>query len=507
MTEVELKIVSDAQGCETVWKRALAAGLCAEIPPVATVESTYFDTPGRALEKAGISLRLRSRSRVWLQTVKYGRKLRSGLSRVAEVQNPVQGPTIDIDAIPDEALRRRIRDTVGREPLSPVTSTSIARRAGILTLPGGARIELAADVGEIVAGSERRPFCEIEFELLEGEASVLFDVARDVLPEGVLHFSRHSKGARGLMLAASGEIEPKPAPRKALVVPLAPDEAISEAIRQTLRECLDQISLNLVVVAQSNAPEGPHQLRVGLRRLRSMISVYGKAMDGEECRRLASEAKWLAGEVGRLRDVDAVAVDLVGPLAAADPGEPGFAALLSALADEAAKRREALRATLASARTRNFLLDLAREIETGRHDGADGQALPDYAARILRRRFERVGTAAADIAALDGEHRHELRKELKKLRYAVEFFAPLHKRARVAAFVAHLKDLQEIMGHVMDAAVGERLIDETGLRTRPDPDLQRAVGWVIGAGKARAEASWSQAALRWKALRKTKAFW
>lgn len=511
MSEIELKIVSDPAGCDTAWERAVAAGLCAAIPAAGIIESTYFDTADRALEKAGISLRLRSKNRAWLQTVKHGRKLRSGLSRVTELEAPVAGPSVDFEALPDEDLRRRLQDLIAGAPIAPITSTQMSRRAGVLTLADGARIELAADVGEIVAGVERRPFCEIEFELISGEPSALFDAARAILPEGILRFSRLSKGARGLLLADTGEIEPKPAPRRARTVPLTRDETVGDAVRATLRECLDQIAQNLIVVSGSDAPEGPHQLRVGLRRLRSMISVYGKAMEAGQGRRLAEEAKWLAGEVGRVRDVDAVTGDIVTPFAEAS-GEPGFAPLLLALSEEAAARRETLRRTLASSRARDFLLDLARQVETGEGEADGLPPLARLAAGILDKRWRRVEKAARDIAALDIAGRHEFRKDLKKLRYAVEFFAPLFAvgkdgSRRVTRFIGCLKDLQDIMGHVIDASVAEGLLEETGIRRRPDPELQRAVGWTIGAARARADESWLSAAARWKQLAKAKRFW
>lgn len=511
MSEIELKIMTDAQGCDTVWERAVAAGLCADIPEAGIIESTYFDTADRVLEKAGISLRLRSKNRAWLQTVKHGRKLRSGLSRVTEIEVPVDGPSVDFEALPDEDLRDRLRTLVAGAPIAPVTSTQMSRRAGDLTLADGARIELAADVGEIVAGTERRPFCEIEFELIAGEPAALFDAAQAILPDGILRFSRLSKGARGLLLADTGEIEPKPSPRRARTVPLARDEPVGEAVRATLRECLDQIALNLIVVSGADAPEGPHQLRVGLRRLRSMLSVYGKALAGEQTSRLAHEAKWLAAEVGRLRDVDAVVGDIVKPLAEGN-GEPGFPLLLAALAEEAAARRETLRQTLASRRVRDFLLDLARQVETADADAGGSPPLARHAAAILDKRWRRVEKSARGIATLDIARRHELRKDLKRLRYAVEFFAPLFETGkdgarRVTRFIRCLKELQDIMGDVIDASVAEALMEETGLKRRPDPELQRAVGWTIGAARARAEASWLNAAARWKGLAKAKRFW
>ena len=59
-----------------------------------------------------------------------------------------------------------------------------------------------------------------------------------------------------------------------------------QAARDVLRECVDQVAANMVVVARLDDPEGPHQLRVGLRRLRSAFSVFGAVLKSPEMERL-----------------------------------------------------------------------------------------------------------------------------------------------------------------------------------------------------------------------------
>ena len=66
------------------------------------------------------------------------------------------------------------------------------------------------------------------------------------------------------------------------------------------------------MVRKLDDTEGPHQLRVGLRRLRSAFLVYKSALESPEMARLSGEAKWLGQEVGGLRDLDVVANDIVG---------------------------------------------------------------------------------------------------------------------------------------------------------------------------------------------------
>ncbi|WP_287233194.1 CHAD domain-containing protein [Mesorhizobium sp.] len=126
-----------------------------------------------------------------------------------------------------------------------------------------------------------------------------------------MRFSRLSKAARGYLLAEQGWIDPPLAPRNAEDVALDRAQIAEQAARDVLRECLDQVATNVVVIRELDDPEGPHQLRIGLRRLRSAFSVCASVLKSPEMTRLSMEARWLGQEVGRLRDIDMVANNIV----------------------------------------------------------------------------------------------------------------------------------------------------------------------------------------------------
>ena len=300
-----------------------------------TLRSIYLDTPEHALKKAGIALRLRRDGRRWIQTVKTKAELHGGLSQVGEVENPAPGGRLCLEAIPDAEVREEVIHRVDGAPLQPVCETVIRRSASELSLADGTRAELAIDVGEVRARERSAELREVEIELLEGNPGGLFDIAHVLFPDGGLRFSRLSKAARGYLLAEQGRIDPPLAPRNAVAVALDPDQIAEQAARDVLRECLDQIATNVVVVRKLDDPEGPHQLRIGLRRLRSAFSVFSPVLESPEMARLNEEARWLGQEVGRLRDLDVVANDIVRREAGAHPDEPGLPALADALSRQA----------------------------------------------------------------------------------------------------------------------------------------------------------------------------
>lgn len=515
MTEIELKFLIDAKEARRLKSRI--SGLAGLEAPLTThnLRSVYYDTPAGDLGRAGIALRLRRDGRRWVQTVKAKTRHQAGLQAGLEAECAAPAGRLDLDRIPDADLRTQVTDLVANQPLAPVCETAMRRILGKVALEGQGRAELAIDAGEIKAGEAAREFRELEIELKEGSVGALFELTRMLFPEGGLNLSRMSKAARGFLLATEGRIDRPLAPRHAKDVTLLAEQSAESAARDILRECFDQVAHNVEVVRALDAPEGPHQLRVGLRRLRSAFLVFGDTIGHPELDRLNGEARWLGQEVGVQRDLDVAIVDLLEPEAKAHPDETGFGALAAILKEKGEAHRAVLRKTLESARTQNFLIDLGRFIE------ARGWLLPDdfdqtqrlaqpveaLARQALDKRWKRTRKRAKHIASLDVEARHELRKQLKKLRYAIEFFSPVLPSKRVDAFLRRLKDLQQVFGDLNDAAMAKHLFTGPGAPGTDDPQAQRAVGWLLGTRTERAHHHWLEAKSLWEALNDTKTCW
>ncbi len=515
MNEIELKFTIDEPTARQFWKRDQISKLMSGHPTSSMLKSTYLDTPDHALWGAGIALRLRRDGRRWIQTVKAKGQIHGGLSQVEEFEAPAPGGIANLDAVADPSLRERITELVNGTPLSPVCETVMKRTRGELCLADGTRAMLSLDVGEIRAAQRREELREVEIELLDGRVEGLFDIAHAIFPNGGLTFSKLSKGARGYMLARDGRIDMTIAPRSAHSVALHRKQTAEQAARDILRECIDQIASNIGVIEKLDDPEGPHQLRVGLRRLRSVFAVFTTIVGGAEMDRLNVEARWLGREVSRLRDLDAIANDVVLKQAEAHPDESGLPCLADALCSEAAGVREQLRAILIDGRAQAMLIDLVRFVETRAWiDSSDaGQAaglqasVRKLARAALARRWVKVRKRASDLASLTAAQRHELRKELKKLRYAAEFFAPLFPTKRARRFLQRLKDLQVVFGDLNDVVVMKALFAGAHPRFANDPRLQRPIGWVLGASQTRAEMQWNGTPALWRKLRKSRVFW
>ena len=500
MPETELKFVLDDTSAALL--QTGIAALEGAAPAVRhALHAIYFDTRGHRLKKAGVALRIRREDGRWVQTLKARADNGTGLQRAEEAEIALETPELDLEAIPDKALRKLVRGLVGDRTLRPVCETVMERLTVLVRPADGTVVEVSLDQGRIIAGAAEVPFLELELELKSGPVAALYDLAGALLGDGRMTPSRLSKSARGYLLAATGQIAPPAAPRKAADVALDPGMSAGQAGRAIFAEIAAQVLDNIDAVLAGDDPEGPHQLRVGLRRLRAALVLFSKPAGGEAADRLASEARWLGGMVGTQRDLDVAADLLVGPaIAASGPGAPPDE-VLRRIGARAAANRPDLRDTLAGLRAKRFALDLARFAETAPWDAMKTPAR-QVATAALGKSWRRAERRAQGIATLNLDERHDLRKALKRVRYQTEFAAPLYDPAAVEAFLGPLKAVQDAFGALNDIAMLETL-----LRGDDGPGDAGVLRDLLALRQADAPDLWAQAQTLWAELDRAPRFW
>jgi inorganic triphosphatase YgiF len=512
MREIELKILLDEDGADRL-RAALAAETGEGKPRAQALHAIYHDTPGRALAARLIALRVRREGRRWVQTAKMGGALSAGLSTPLETESPAPGGRVSVEAIPDPDIRAAVADAIGADPLEPVCETDIRRVKARLSGPFGGVVEIAVDEGAIRAGGAAEPIREAELELVSGDPRDVYAVAKRLFSVGPIRFSRRTKAQRGFDLSRGmPAVNPLPPVVMAADIRLNPSQTTETAAAAVLRGCMDQIAANVAAAAASDEPEGPHQLRVGLRRLRTAASALGPVIGGPALDALDAEARALATDVGAVRDLDVLSGEMLAPLALRDAG---FGRLLDALRARAEAARAAMRARLADGRTVGFVFDLGSFVEgRGWLRPADfeqtaelARPVIDTAGAAIEKRWRKCVRLADRIDELSIEERHELRKALKKLRYSVEFFASLYPAKKVAPFIKRLKALQDDFGALQDLAMAEAALCGADAPGADDPLAQRAVGYALGRWEAQAEHDWARAKAHWAALADAKRFW
>lgn len=436
--------------------RALAR-LARARPRQEALHTLYFDTPGLALARHGIALRVRRIGRRWVQTLKTEGEKSGGLSRRLELETPVGGPLPDFSRLPAETVDRLIRRK-WRTRLVPVYETRFLRTAWNLRAPDGSRVEVALDVGEIVAGRLSEALCEVELELKSGSADALYGLAQGLAQRVLLIPFDASKAERGARLAAG-----KPRrPAGAALPDLAGDTPACAGFVQIARTCLAQLQANLPGLLQEEDPEYLHQARVALRRLRSAAGLFGKACPPppEPMARLAE----LGRALGAARDWDVFVLETLPALRESVP-----AAQKTLLVRRAqAARRKARAAALAAAacpQTGADLIALHRWLHA--QAASPGKpALHKLAARKLARLHAAALAAAEDFAGQTAAQRHALRIRIKRLRYALDYLGGLfgkHKK-----FGACFAGLQDELGALNDAATALGLLGQLNRDGRLD---------------------------------------
>jgi CHAD domain-containing protein len=78
---------------------------------------------------------------------------------------------------------------------------------------------------------------------------------------------------------------------------------VAEVVRVRLREQLDELCAQAVVVGAGDDPEAVHKMRVATRRLRAALRVF-EDMLPPSAAELGRELRWLAGALGAVRDLD-----------------------------------------------------------------------------------------------------------------------------------------------------------------------------------------------------------
>jgi CHAD domain-containing protein len=250
-------------------------------------------------------------------------------------------------------------------------------------------------------------------------------------------------------------------------------------------------------------PEGVHQTRVALRRLRSVLKVFRPVSRCPEVDAFDAGLKALADRLGPARDWDVFLSGLGAQVAEAMPGEKRVAALLKAAEARRQAAYAALRAELDGPGFRRLVLSGLglllqrpwRAVEDPERPARLEEKLPEFAATLLDKRWHKLCSEGEDIEGHSAEALHEVRLEAKRMRYATELFAPLWPGKATRRFQKRLAALQESLGIANDTAVARSLVASLGTGVPA-----WAVGVVEGFATARVGSARKQALGAWEDL-------
>src|SRR5262249_21722492 len=170
-----------------------------------------------------------------------------------------------------------------RHKLRPVFETRIRRIKYSLTDKQRA-IDLTIDRGKLDTGDSSVPICELELELKRGGKERLFEVARTLVQTLPAQFSLKSKAERGYELLEGRK--DSPVKRDSVALPAGCNAR--NGFKVIGFDCLKQVIDNVTALARGDA-EGVHQMRVGVRRLRAAMSLFGDLLEDDQTAAIKTE--------------------------------------------------------------------------------------------------------------------------------------------------------------------------------------------------------------------------
>ncbi|CAN7598925.1 CHAD domain-containing protein [Pseudoduganella sp. LjRoot289] len=257
-----------------------------------------------------------------------------------------------------------------------------------------------------------------------------------------------------------------PASDAVRAAPLALNKELSveQSFRRIAASCCEHIEANHAAVARGNAPEALHQMRVGLRRLRSALDLFGHLLELPEP--LRRDLDWLGKELGAARDWDVLASSTLPRVAEDLPDDMELVLVRLAAETRANDLRAAAADAVSSARYADMMRNLASWLHdaewrghcTARQRRLLGKGAAGFADRVLEASRARLLKRGGKLKGAGARTRHRVRTAAKKTRYAAEFFQSLYAKKRVRPFVKALSRLQDELGWLNDTAVADNLL-------------------------------------------------
>ena len=484
--EIELKLLAPQGSLEKLRKAPVIVQHARNRGAFHRLETVYYDTPERLLFQRGMSLRVRRSGKHFIQTLKLLPNSGQPLMR-RQWEAPVDGVSPDLARLPADEVGDPMT-TLTNDALVPVFATKVRRHARQLDLPD-ASVEIVFDEGTIEAGARQEVLSEIELELKSGNAGVLFDLGTQLLDAAPLKIGTRSKAERGYALAFDF-VQPA---AKAELCGITAEHMVDDVIALLVGSCWHHLLKNHTVAEEGSDPEGVHQMRVALRRLRTICALFRRDIPSPAFQAVNSEAKWLMQQLGPTREWDVFAETTVTRLVAAAP-DVDLGGLREAVERQRKSSYSALQTVFADPRCSRFLLSLGHLVERRGWRNEIGsealtvlwQPMPTLAGKILARLHRKALKRGAHFRQLNISAQHDLRIDLKKLRYAAEFFLPLYAaHAPAKRYVRRLARLQAGLGRARDIASTWILLD--AIRHDDQPALHLAIGAVAGLASPRSD--------------------
>jgi len=232
---------------------------------------------------------------------------------------------------------------------------------------------------------------------------------------------------------------------------------VEATFKKFLKTDLHKIKRYESTIILSNDTEALHQMRVSIRRMRSVIFIFKTAITTKTAKDIYTSLSDIASYFDRARDID-VYIETFLKKEQLTPIELQIYKIATKQRkDEYKKIKRFLRSKKYMKIMKKFKLWLK---DRGYRIGLTKEQLCILKEEVTRYALNRLQKYNAKIVSQgnilennwEDEQAHRLRIKLKKMRYAVELFTPYFKK-ELEYFKKILKELQDILGIIHDIYV------------------------------------------------------
>lgn len=237
---------------------------------------------------------------------------------------------------------------------------------------------------------------------------------------------------------------------------IRPDTSIKNAFSAIVLRELKHINKWQKVAIKGQDPEGVHQLRISLRKLRSALLLFSPLINTDFTKSMNKAVKRYAKQLNFARDLDVYIENNI------DEISPEFAHICYK------QQKRAYRKVTRCLQNKTFQKNMRRwkkklksqnglTIDKQKDEQLAEQTIKRFAlAQLHYLREQCLLIQKLDDASTD-EALHRLRIEFKQLRYACEFFRDVFDKEKMIQFISVIKVLQDELGSIHDCAVVEQL--------------------------------------------------
>jgi CHAD domain-containing protein/uncharacterized protein YjbK len=448
---------------------ASALGVTVQVEAMDNIHDVYFDTADWRIYRANYALRVRNTDGRLEATLKSLKSIGKGARQRREITEDLPASTSPMCV--DTALAglvqangpvgQLVRRVVGKQPIQSLFE--------LLTKRDTVRVQTDNDTVGLVALDETEILVDdrcavrlnrVEVEVKQGVPDDLEPFVtrfRDLCGMQPARWSKYQMG-----LAAKGVT-----PGAAIVAgptEVKPSVSIGDLALVTLRRHFNELLAQEPAAKLGEDAKPIHQMRVATRRLRSALTLFRSYLPSQAAI-LNEELRWVASALGAIRDLD-IQIGHIGhvdkwSVTALDQDRNAVDALKQVLAQLRASAHAELLAVFNDMRYEALLESFGAllqgpAVQVGHTSQPALEVAPKLVVRCYRK-TRKLGDALDDSSSLD--EYHALRKQFKRLRYAVEAVSPLYDK-RIKTFVRQIETVQELLGELQDASASMRRLHE-----------------------------------------------